>query len=313
MPRTMLAMTPPQYFQLDVFTDRAGGGNPLGVVYGAEHWREADMQGFATWTGLVETTYLLPPSHPDADYRLRIFTPSREIPFAGHPSIGSAHAALESGLVAADRTTLIQECDAGLLPVSVSHIDGRRRLSVRVPTASVVGDGWSFAPPALAALLADLRPGRLPPALVRGGRTWWLAELAEEAQLRAWRPDHAAIAELADNTDSLGLCLFVRCHGQAYDLAVRAFPCGIGIDEDPASGAANSLIAAYLAQAEPDGPLLSGYTANQGREIGRDASLYLGIATDGTITVGGGVQTVVRGQVSWPTTGADSDPARQSA
>src|SRR5690606_21455884 len=87
-----------RYLQLDVFTSRAGLGNPLGVVIGAQQWASRDMQNFARWTDLVETTFLLPAEHSQATYKLRIFTPQREIPFAGHPSVGSAHAALLAGV-----------------------------------------------------------------------------------------------------------------------------------------------------------------------------------------------------------------------
>ena len=103
-----------RYLQLDVFAEQAGGGNPLAVVIGADDWTDAAMQRFARWTGLVETTYLLPPTQTGASYRVRIFTPQREIAFAGHPTIGSAHAALETGFVSAAGDRLVQECGAGV-------------------------------------------------------------------------------------------------------------------------------------------------------------------------------------------------------
>ena len=107
-----------RFVQLDVFSERMGGGNPLGVVLGAEHWDGARMQAFAAWTDLVETTFLLPSDQAEASYRLRIFTPSREIPFAGHPTIGSAHAALDCGFAQPRNGMLIQDCGAGLLPIA---------------------------------------------------------------------------------------------------------------------------------------------------------------------------------------------------
>jgi PhzF family phenazine biosynthesis protein len=241
-----------RFLQLDVFTDRPGGGNPLGVVLGAENWAAADMQGFATWTNLVETTFVLPPTQPGASYRLRIFTPSREIPFAGHPTIGSAHAALSTGACEAV-SRLVQECGAGLLPIDVEDRDGACDLFVQAPGARVLKRGLQ-ADPQLRGILGELPLGTLPPAYVEGGRCWWLAELANEADVRGWHPNHAAIAALAHATDSLGLCVFARCREGDYDLVVRAFPAGVGIVEDPASGAANGLIAAYIAQSEPDGP-----------------------------------------------------------
>lgn len=289
---------PCRYLQLDVFAERAGGGNPLGVVLDAADWSEDAMQAFAAWTDLVETTFVLPPTRPDASYRLRIFTPSREIPFAGHPSVGSAHAVLEHGLASPVDGLLHQECAAGLLPLRVEGGSGARRLFVQAPAMRIVDDGATAAAQ-LSGVLRGVAAGALGPALVEGGRRWWLAEFAEEAQLRAWRPDHAAIGRLAGDTDSLGLCAFARSRDAGFELVVRAFPAGAGIVEDPASGAANGLIAAFVLAREPDGPLADGYRVSQGREIGRDAHLELRMR-QGRVWVGGRTQTVVDGCVRWP-------------
>src|SRR5690606_15483007 len=292
------AMKRVRYLQLDVFAARPGGGNPLGVVIGADDWQAADMQAFAAWTNLVETTFLLPPTQAGASYRVRIFTPTREIAFAGHPTIGSAHAALATGFVQAEGGRLLQECRAGLLPILVEGDGAERRLLVQSPPASVLRRGLD-ADPQLPGILAGLRLGALPPAFVEGGRRWWLAELADEASVRGWHPNHAAIAALAHASDSLGLCVFARCDHPDYDLVVRAFPAGVGIVEDPASGAANGLIAAYIADSEPDGPLGRGYRVSQGREIGKDAQILIRI--DGpSIWVGGQTQTVIDGTADWP-------------
>ncbi len=289
-----------RYLQLDVFPVTTGGGNPLGVVLGAGAWSDAQMQRFAAWADLVETTFLLPPTQVGADYRLRIFTPTREIAFAGHPTVGSAHAALETGLVRPRGGRLMQECGAGLLPIEVR--DGaetaQREILVQAPRAQVLHEGLRNEP-LLQALLDGAALGALPPAFVEGGRRWWLAEFARETDLRAWRPDHAAIATLAKDSDSLGLCAFARAAHPDYALAVRAFPAGVGIVEDPASGAANGLIAAYLAAREPDGPLARGYRVSQGREMGKDARIVVHIE-GAEVWVGGRTRTVVDGALHWP-------------
>lgn len=294
-----------RYLQLDVFAARPGGGNPLGVVIGAEDWQGEDMQHFAAWTGLVETTFLLPASGADASYRLRIFTPTREIAFAGHPTIGSAHAALAAGFVTPENGRLVQECGAGLLPILVEGEGADRCLLVQSPGATVLRRGLD-ADPQLAAILADVHLGALPPAFIEGGRRWWLAEFADEAGVRGWHPNHAAIAALAHASDSLGLCVFARSDHRDYDLVVRAFPAGVGIVEDPASGAANGLIAAYVAHSEPQGGLGRGYRVSQGREIGRDASILIRIE-DGTIWVGGQTQLVIDGYADWPLLAGTAD------
>jgi PhzF family phenazine biosynthesis protein len=288
-----------RYLHLDVFAATAGGGNHLGVVVGAGHWDSLAMQRFARWTALVETTFLFAPDDPQASYRVRIFTPDKEIPFAGHPSIGSAHAALECGLAQPRDGLLWQECDAGVLPIRVEGSGTERELLLKSPGERVLRTGRD-AHPLLAATLANIECGRLPPALVDGGRRWWLAELADEASLRAWQPDHAAILALARATDSMGLCVFARAARGDQRLVVRAFPAGVGIVEDPASGAANGLIAAYIAHAEPHGTLARGYQVSQGREIGHDAQLIVHIHSD-TIWVGGRSHTVVDGSLDWKT------------
>ena len=290
------------YLQLDVFPASRGGGNPLGVVVDARDWSDADMQAFAAWTNLVETTFLLPPRSDAADYRLRIFTPTAEIPFAGHPTLGSAQAALASGFARPRNALLIQDCGAGLLPIRVEGVEHERELFVQAPAARVaqIADDASAR---LGSVLGENALGALPPALVEGGRRWWVAEFADEAGLRAWRPDHAAIGALARADRCLGLCAFARSASADYELAVRAFPAGVGIVEDPASGAANGLIAAWIAHSEPDGALASGYRVSQGREIGHDARISVRIEGERAVWVGGRSDIVIDGTLSWPLQG----------
>ena len=228
---------------------------------------------------------------------MRIFTPQREIAFAGHPSVGSAHALLECGIAAPKDGLLWQECGAGILPIRVEGTGADRRLLLQSPAARVVRTGL-HAHALLAPTLGGIGLGKLPPALVDGGRRWWLAECVDEASLRAWRPDHSTIGALAKASDSMGLCAFARSTHSDYDLVVRAFPSGVGIVEDPASGAANGLIAAYILAAEPEGALARGYRVSQGREMGHDAQLIAHIA-DGVIWIGGRTNTVIDGQLSW--------------
>jgi PhzF family phenazine biosynthesis protein len=232
---------------------------------------------------------------------LRIFTPSREIAFAGHPSIGSAHAALHAGVVALNGDRVVQECMAGLLPIRARGAGDQQRLYVQAPAASVLLQG-DAALARLKPVLIEIELGGLAPALVEGGRRWWLAEFASEAQLRGWDPPHAQILDLARASDSLGLCAFARSESSDYQLVVRAFPAGVGIVEDPASGAANGLIGAYIAQCEPEGELARGYRVSQGREIGHDAVIDIEFDAPGQVWVGGRTHTVIDGAVNWAAT-----------
>ena len=293
-----------RFLQLDVFTQRVGGGNPLGVVFGANTWSASQMQAFARWTNLVETTFVLPPSMAGASYQLRIFSPSKEIPFAGHPTIGSAHAVLETGFSGLNsRGELVQQCAAGLLNIRADYVNGMRELYVAAPGAKVLKTGID-AHPTLSNILTGVQLGILPPAFVDGGRRWWLAELGSEAELRAWKPDHASIGVLAKSTESMGLCAFARSHANPdYRLIVRAFPAGVGIIEDPASGAANGLLAAFIHAMEPNGELSAGYDVSQGREMGHDATLKLRFeksSEPAVVWVGGQTHTVIDGRLRWP-------------
>ena len=243
-----------RYQIIDVFNATYGGGNPLGVVLDARGWSDSAMQRFATWTNLVETTFLLPPTKEDsADYRVRIFTPQKEIPFAGHPSVGSAHAFLSmqstqatdaSGGSASRELQLVQECGAGLLKIIVDCSGSSRCIYVQSPSCRVIQQHPQAARELLDTILVGQPLGPTPPAYLEGGRKWWLAEFATESAVRAFQPDAPAIEALAAASQSLGLCIFAR--SSPTSLVVRAFPLGAGIKEDPASGAANGLIASYL-------------------------------------------------------------------
>ena len=287
------------FAQLDVFAAKPGDGNPLAVVLDADGLDEATMQAIARWTRLPETTFVLPATSPEASYRLRIFSPRREVPFAGHPSIGSAHAVLEAGLAAPRDGQLVQECAVGLLPIEVRGEGRERRLAVRAPKARVLEIGQPDDR-RLGAALKGYVPGALPPVLMDGGRRWWLAELVDEASVRSLVPRWDAVSALARGHDAMGLCVFARCAGRDYDLVVRALVGQPGQVEDAASGAANATLAAWLhergALPHADGR----YVVSQGREVGHDARLELRVDAAGDVWSGGMVQTVVRGTLDWP-------------
>ena len=291
-------MTLRRYLQLDVFADRPGAGNPLAVVLDAEGLDDDAMQAIARWTRLPETTFVRAPVHPDADYGLRIFSPRREVPFAGHPSVGTAHAVLESGLARPRDGVLVQDGLAGRLPLQVSGEDRARTIAVRTPRASLVRVG-SAGDPLLADALGSLPPGALPPALMDGGRRWWLAEVADEAALRSATPDWPAIARLAEDSGSMGLCVFARSRDPGYSLAVRAWVGPPGCFEDAASGAANATLAAWLASRDALPGRSGAYVVSQGREVGHDARLAMRVDADGEVWSGGHVVTVVRGTLDW--------------
>ena len=287
-----------RYQQVDVFADRPGAGNPLAVVLDAEGLDDAAMQAIARWTRLPETTFLFPPATPRCSYGIRIFSPRREVPFAGHPSVGSAHVAMLAGLAAPKNGLLVQDGIAGQLPLRVEGEGRERTIAVRTPRSRVmeIADAHD---PRLATALAGLPLGTLPPALVEGGRRWWLVELADEARLRAAEPDWAAIARLAQATDSMGICVYARSDDQVYYLAVRAWVGAPAQFEDAASGAANATLAAYLASQDALPGPGGFYRISQGREVGHDAIIELQVDADGEVWSGGRVCTVVDGHIDW--------------
>ena len=290
---------PRRYVQLDVFASRPGAGNPLAVVLDATGLDDAAMQAIARWTRLPETTFVFPAQSGDASYGIRIFSPRREVPFAGHPSVGTAHAVLDAGLATPRDGLLVQDGIAGKLPLKVVGDGAARTVAVRTPRARVQ-DIASPGDARLRAALAGLQLGALPPVLMDGGRRWWLAELADEAHLRAMQPDWDAIAALAEATDSMGLFVYARSSDPVYYFAVRAFVGAPAQFEDAASGAANATLAAWLAErgALPDS---SGfYRVSQGREVGHDAIIELQVDADGEVWSGGRAVGVVTGSLDWP-------------
>jgi len=294
-------MTKRRYLQLDVFADRPGAGNPLAVVLDAEGLDDAAMQAIAKWTRLPETTFVFPPTQPGASYRIRMFSPRREVPFAGHPSVGTAHVVLEAGLATPTHGRLLQEGIAGLLPLRVDGEDAGRTIAVRTPRARVV-EIASAADPRLAAALQGMPLGHLAPALMDGGRRWWLAELSDESSLRGALPNWASIGFLAESTESMGLCAFARADaGKDYDLVVRAFVGAPAQFEDAASGAANATLAAWLQHNDALPGRDGCYSVSQGREVGHDARLQLCVDGDGEVWSGGHICNVVRGHIDWPT------------
>jgi PhzF family phenazine biosynthesis protein len=287
-----------RYVQLDVFAGHPGDGNPLAVVLDGEGLDDATMQAIARWTRLPETTFVFPASSADASYGLRIFSPRREVPFAGHPSVGTAHAVLEAGLAQPRDGILVQQGIAGLLPLRVEGDGARRTIAVRTPTARVM-EVASADDPRLRDALRGLPLGGLPPALMDGGRRWWLVELANEASLRAATPDWNAISHLAHDTGSMGVCVFARSDDPVYYLAVRAWVGAPGHFEDAASGAANATLAAWLASRDALPGDTGFYRVSQGREVGHDAIIELLVDDAGDVWSGGRACTIVSGCIDW--------------
>ena len=275
-----------RWLQLDVFSAHLFAGNPLAVVVAAEALDATRMQRIARWTNLSETAFLLPPTRATADYRVRIFTPRQELPFAGHPSVGSAYVALASGTVRADQTRLVQECAAGLLPVRVVGDGPGRRIHVQAPAASVRPCGNEVAGRLSAALRVRLGTRNL--GEVDNGPRWLVCDLGHAGSVRALRPDMSALAALCTEFAVIGACVFGHEHDGTAAMAVRAFCPADGIPEDPVTGSANAAIAAYLQTTGTLPAYGQQYRVSQGREVGRDGYVEVSVDADtGAISIGG--------------------------
>lgn len=295
-------MPPRRFLQLDVFADRLLEGNPLAVVVDAEGLDGATMQRIARWTNLSETAFLLPPTQPQADYRVRIFTPRQELPFAGHPSVGSAYAAIEAGLVEPGKRALIQQCAAGLLPVRVAGDGPARIIHVQAPPARRHDIDDALRAQIGTALQVQLAHDDV--VLVDNGPHWIVCNLGAAGPVRALQPDMAALAALCLRHEAVGVSVFGREHCGAAAMAVRAFCPADGIPEDPVTGSANAAIMAWLgARGDRDGYGLA-YRASQGREVGRDGLVDVTRdAATGAVTIGGACALGVRGELQLPDAG----------
>ena len=290
--------SPRRFLQLDVFARRLCEGNPLAVVADADGLDGDTMQRIARWTNLSETTFLLPPTQAQADYRVRIFTPRQELPFAGHPSVGSAYAAIELGLVPAGKRALVQECAAGLLLVQVIGDDAARIIHVQAPPARLHALDDALRRSLALALQVELTAAQA--CLVDNGPHWLLCDLREATVVRALQPDMHAIATICLGHSAVGVSVFGREHNDAAAMAVRAFCPADGIPEDPVTGSANAAIMAMLAERGDPGGYGLRYRASQGREVGRDGVVEVARdAASGAITIGGACAIGVRGELHW--------------
>ena len=247
------------------------------------------MQRIAAWTNLSETTFVLPPASPAADYMLRIFTPRMELPFAGHPTIGSAHAVIEAGVVKPRGGRLIQECGAGKLELDVEG--DTLWLGAPAATTTAITDGEIST---MEKALGARAVGR--PCILNVGPAWLVAELADADEVAGLSADMKRIAELSNRRSIGGVTVYGASRDGRSAIHVRSFAPAHGIDEDPVCGSGNISVAAYLAQSGQGARFGSSYVARQGMQLGRDGQVSIRYAT-GKIFLGGSAVTCVDGTI----------------
>ena len=271
-----------RFQQIDVFTSKPFLGNPVAVVLEGEGLSNDDMQRVARWTNLSETTFLLPSK--EADYRVRIFTPRQELPFAGHPTIGSAYAAIRAGIAKPRDGQLSQECAAGVLSLRTEG----SKIYVRSPRAKTTeikngasAFGVPLAPPAHL-LKVDVGP------------VWLVGEMSDARALAALKPDMSALAEWTTSLGATGVTLFAPSGESESAIHVRSFAPAGGIAEDPVCGSGNISVAAYLRHYERAKP---SYVARQGMQLGRDGRVYMRVDRE-DIWLGGEAVACVEGTLA---------------
>ena len=273
-----------RFHQLDVFSAAPLRGNPLAVVHAAQGLDDDTMAAFARWTNLSETTFLLPPSDPAADYHVRIFTPQQELPFAGHPTLGSCHAWLSAGGQPRDQGMVVQQCGVGLVRI-------RRRGARLAFAAPPLRRSGPLEPELLARIVRSLRvPATdvLHHQWVDNGPGWCAVMLPSAAQVLALQPDWSGLGDV-----KLGV-VGAQAAGEDTLFEVRAFVPGLGVYEDPVTGSLNASLAQWLIGVGLAPPA---YVAAQGTALGRAGRVYVEQAGS-DIWIGGDVTVCIEGTVT---------------
>ena len=273
---------PRRFSQVDVFGSAPCTGNPVAVVLDAEGLSDEEMQRFARWTNLAETTFVLPPSRPEADYRVRIFTPVLELPFAGHPTLGTCHAWLKSGGEPASSEEIVQECEAGLVRIR----RGEEGLAFEAPPMVRSGPASDEDAAKVAAALG-VEPGEMLGVEWVDNGPGWIVGLFESAE---------RVLELQPGRLDFDLgAVGFHPPGSEAAIELRAFAPVNGLAfEDPVTGSLNASVAQWLIGT---GRLEAPYLATQGSAIDRDGRIHISQDSDGAIWVGGSSETLIDGQV----------------
>jgi PhzF family phenazine biosynthesis protein len=278
-----------RFQQVDVFSPEPLQGNPVAVVVDAEGLTSEQMQRFTRWTNLSEATFLLPPTDPAADYRVRIFTAAGELPFAGHPTLGSCHAWLRAGGQPRDEEHIVQECGAGL--VAIRRTDGQ--LAFRAPSLRRSGPVAEADVARIARVLRIDREAIIDSQWVDNGPGWVAVMLASAEAVLAVSPSLPSGDPQRVDIGIVG----AYPPGAPCAYEVRAiFSNDRGeLVEDPVTGSLNASLAQWLVGS---GRFVPPYLASQGTLLGRSGRPRISQAADGTIWVGGVTHTLVEGQVS---------------
>ncbi|XP_031617663.1 uncharacterized protein LOC116337351 [Contarinia nasturtii] len=266
---------PYDFVQVDAFTNRPLYGNPAAVVFDADDIPAETMQKIAQEMNLSETVFILKPNHPDADYRVRIFTPKNELPFAGHPTVAAAHSVLARFSEKSSTKLLRQECGIGIVPVEVIRSDSGTLLRMTQGTPEYRSVNLSRDTMAMMLGCAERDLGEHPFEVVSTGVPWLIVELTHFATISDLNPDLGLITQQCKALKAVGVTVFVdRSSGDRPRIRVRTFAPGEGIAEDPVCGSGNGSVLAYIVRYKHANEKTGAYVAEQGIEIGRDGEIH---------------------------------------
>jgi PhzF family phenazine biosynthesis protein len=270
------------FAQVDVFSTHPYRGNPVAVVLDGEGLDDESMQRVARWTNLSETTFVLPPTRPEADYRVRIFTPGGELPFAGHPTLGTAHAWMENGGTPSDESLIVQECPAGLIEVRRSN----GVLSFAAPETRRSGELEEPFLDQVVAAFGIRREQVLTHQWVDNGPGWAVIRLATAQEVLDLEPDLSQIP-----TAMIG-AIGSYPDGSEHAFEMRTFAPGVGVTEDPVCGSMNASVGQWLTRT---GAVVGDFRVSQGARLGRAGDIAISADRDGGVWVGGATSTLFRG------------------
>ena len=303
-----------RFMQIDVFSSTPFRGNPLAVVVDAEGLTDAEMQNFAQWTNLSETTFLLPPTHADADYQVRIFTPSNELPFAGHPTLGSCHAWLATGGKPRQAGRVVQQCKKGLVSLQLNADNPHAPLAFEAPSSTRATGSEAELQPILEALGLE-RKEVAAHAKLNNGPLFWALLTHDPERLLELKPDCSRLYAMQTEVGIAALypqqnaALIGRASREARafnqsttggepapDMELRVFfNATTTAVEDPITGSFNASLAQWLIE---EGHIRAPYIAQQGTSINRDGRVHITQDADSKVWVGGACHTCIEGMVT---------------
>ncbi|MBU1014736.1 MAG: PhzF family phenazine biosynthesis protein [Bacteroidetes bacterium] len=273
-----------KFYQVDVFTSKAFRGNPVAVIFDADHFSDEVMQQVANWINLSETTFIQ--SSSIADYKLRIFSPQKEFPFAGHPTIGSAYAVLKSRLINPKKKEILQECKAGLVRISIE----KNNIFALVPKIEILStkiDKLEFEDALGCKIISE-------PIAIISGPVWGVAGVDGCETLDGININTEKIIRISNKYNLTGLTIYSAIPGKG--VFVRTFAPIVGVMEDPVCGGGNAAVARHLKHTGGNKTFGNKYTAYQGKSVKRDGIIQIKYDNE-EILIGGEAKTIIKGMI----------------